>query len=93
MGTPGHENREKIMVQLGTIRSICWLTSLADGAGQIPRATMMGTLAESLATEKQRLQEARDRYQELVGLLEQQKAAYPQVRAGRKSLAAGLCVW
>nr|XP_056719865.1 HAUS augmin-like complex subunit 4 [Euleptes europaea] len=51
----------------------------SDGTGEIPRATMMGTLAESLAAEKQRLQEARARHQELVGLLEQQRAAYPQV--------------
>ncbi|XP_060111365.1 HAUS augmin-like complex subunit 4 [Heteronotia binoei] len=51
----------------------------SDGAGQIPRAAMMGTLAEKLAAEKQCLQEARDRHQELVGLLEQQKAAYLQV--------------
>ncbi|KAL8177217.1 UNVERIFIED_CONTAM: hypothetical protein K2H54_043407 [Gekko kuhli] len=51
----------------------------SDAAGQIPRATMMGTLAESLAAEKQRLQEARDRDRELMGLLEQLKAAYPQV--------------
>ncbi|XP_077170029.1 HAUS augmin-like complex subunit 4 [Paroedura picta] len=51
----------------------------SDGAGQIPQASMMRTLGESLAAEKQHLQEARDRYQELMGLLEQQKAAYPQV--------------
>ncbi|KAJ6653049.1 hypothetical protein lerEdw1_010135 [Lerista edwardsae] len=49
-----------------------------DGAGESARVAMLGTLAERLAAEKQRLQEARARHQELVGLLEQQKAAYPQ---------------
>ncbi|XP_061444673.1 HAUS augmin-like complex subunit 4 isoform X2 [Rhineura floridana] len=51
----------------------------SDGAGEIARTAMLGTLAESLAAEKQRLQEAHARHQELVGLLEQQKTAYPQV--------------
>ncbi|XP_053114863.1 HAUS augmin-like complex subunit 4 [Hemicordylus capensis] len=51
----------------------------SDGAGEAARMAMLGTLAESLAAEKQRLQEARARHQELVGMLEQQKAAYPQV--------------
>ncbi|XP_048373472.1 HAUS augmin-like complex subunit 4 isoform X1 [Sphaerodactylus townsendi] len=51
----------------------------SDSAGEIPRAVMIGTLAESVAAEKRRLQEARARHQELVGLLEQQTAAYPQV--------------
>ncbi|XP_044276918.1 HAUS augmin-like complex subunit 4 [Varanus komodoensis] len=50
-----------------------------DGAGESARAVMSGTLAENLAAEKQRLKEAQSRSQELVGLLEQQKAAYPQV--------------
>ncbi|KAH0626189.1 hypothetical protein JD844_001022 [Phrynosoma platyrhinos] len=52
---------------------------LADGAGETARAAMFGTLPESLAVEKQRLQEAQARHKELLGLLEQQKAAYPQV--------------
>ncbi|XP_062993506.1 HAUS augmin-like complex subunit 4 [Elgaria multicarinata webbii] len=51
----------------------------SDGAGETARGAMFGTLAESLAVEKQRLKEAQVRHQELVGLLEQQKAAYPQV--------------
>ncbi|XP_054849459.1 HAUS augmin-like complex subunit 4 [Eublepharis macularius] len=51
----------------------------SDDAGEIPRAALMRTLAECLAAEKQRLQEASAQNQQLVGLLEQQKAAYPQV--------------
>ena len=54
----------------------------ADGAGETTRAAMFGTLAGNLVEEKQRLQEAQDRHEELVGLLEQQKVAYPQVRGG-----------
>lgn len=50
----------------------------SDGAGERARVAMLGTLAERLAVEKQRLQEANTRNQELVRLLEQQKAAYPQ---------------
>lgn len=51
----------------------------SDRDGETARAAMFGALAENLAVEKQRLQEARARHEELVGLLEQQKAAYPQV--------------
>ncbi|XP_042333503.1 HAUS augmin-like complex subunit 4 [Sceloporus undulatus] len=51
----------------------------SDSAGETARAAMFGTLPESLVVEKQRLQETQDRHKELVGLLEQQKAAYPQV--------------
>uniref|UniRef100_A0A6J0UXK9 HAUS augmin-like complex subunit 4 n=1 Tax=Pogona vitticeps TaxID=103695 RepID=A0A6J0UXK9_9SAUR len=51
----------------------------SDGAGETTRAAMFGTLAGNLVEEKQRLQEAQDRHEELVGLLEQQKMAYPQV--------------
>nr|XP_060636020.1 HAUS augmin-like complex subunit 4 [Anolis sagrei ordinatus] len=51
----------------------------SDSANETVRVAMSGTLAERLAEEKQRLQEAKARQQELVGLLEQQKATYPQV--------------
>ncbi|XP_053219846.1 HAUS augmin-like complex subunit 4 [Podarcis raffonei] len=51
----------------------------SDGAGEAARAAMLGTLAERLAAEKRHLRESQARHQELVGLLEQQKAAYPQV--------------
>ncbi|XP_066483912.1 HAUS augmin-like complex subunit 4 isoform X2 [Tiliqua scincoides] len=50
----------------------------SDGVGESVRVAMLGTLAERLAAEKQRLREAHARHQELVGLLEQQKATYPQ---------------
>uniref|UniRef100_A0A8D0DL11 HAUS augmin like complex subunit 4 n=1 Tax=Salvator merianae TaxID=96440 RepID=A0A8D0DL11_SALMN len=50
----------------------------SDGSGETVRSAMLGTLAGSLSAEKQHLREAHTRHQELVGLLEQQKAAYPQ---------------
>ncbi|XP_013927437.1 PREDICTED: HAUS augmin-like complex subunit 4, partial [Thamnophis sirtalis] len=51
----------------------------SDNVGVAAQTIMLGALAESLATEKQHLKEARAQQEELVGYLEQQKAAYPQV--------------
>uniref|UniRef100_T1DKZ2 HAUS augmin-like complex subunit 4-like protein n=2 Tax=Crotalus TaxID=8728 RepID=T1DKZ2_CROHD len=51
----------------------------SDNVGAAAQTIMLGALAESLATEKQHLKEARAEQQELTGCLEQQKAVYPQV--------------
>lgn len=66
--------------------------TFADGAGESARVAMLGTLAERLAAEKQLLQDAHARHQELVGLLEQQKAAYPQVTLREETLPVD-CVY
>lgn len=65
------------------------LSPFAEGFGENPHTAVVSTLGERLVTEKLHFQEARTRYQELMGLLEQQKAAYPQVRAAGESFAAG----
>ncbi|XP_039354686.1 HAUS augmin-like complex subunit 4 [Mauremys reevesii] len=51
----------------------------SDGAGDSARCAMLWPLAEGLAAEQRRLQAARSRRRELMGLLERQRAAYPQV--------------
>uniref|UniRef100_A0A8D0G671 HAUS augmin like complex subunit 4 n=1 Tax=Sphenodon punctatus TaxID=8508 RepID=A0A8D0G671_SPHPU len=51
----------------------------SDGAGETVRSAMLWTLAEGLVGEQQCLREAQARHQELMGLLERQRAAYPQV--------------
>ncbi|XP_058039503.1 HAUS augmin-like complex subunit 4 [Ahaetulla prasina] len=51
----------------------------SGNVGAAAQMVMLGALAESLATEKQHLKEARSRHEELIGYLEQQRAAYPQV--------------
>lgn len=51
----------------------------SDSAGETARCAMLWTMAEGLAAEQRRLQDARSRHLELMGLLERQRAAYPQV--------------
>uniref|UniRef100_A0A8C8RSG4 HAUS augmin-like complex subunit 4 n=1 Tax=Pelusios castaneus TaxID=367368 RepID=A0A8C8RSG4_9SAUR len=51
----------------------------SDSAGEAARRAMLWTLAEGLAAEQQHLQVAWDRHRELTGLLERQRATYPQV--------------
>ncbi|KAH1182440.1 HAUS augmin-like complex subunit 4 [Mauremys mutica] len=51
----------------------------SDGAGESARCAMLWPLAEGLAAEQRRLQAGRSRRRELMGLLERQRAAYPQV--------------
>ncbi|XP_070810429.1 HAUS augmin-like complex subunit 4 isoform X2 [Pituophis catenifer annectens] len=51
----------------------------SDNVGAAAQMIMLGALPECLVTEKQHLKEARAQQEELVGYLEQQKAAYPQV--------------
>ncbi|CAM5154072.1 unnamed protein product [Eretmochelys imbricata] len=51
----------------------------SDGAGETARCAMLCTLAEGLAAEQRRRQAARSRRRDLMGLLERQRAAYPQV--------------
>ncbi|XP_074838491.1 HAUS augmin-like complex subunit 4 [Carettochelys insculpta] len=50
----------------------------SDGAGEVARCAMLWGLAEGLAAEQRRLEAARSRRLELLGLLERQRAAYPQ---------------
>nr|XP_048676600.1 HAUS augmin-like complex subunit 4 [Caretta caretta] len=47
--------------------------------GETARCAMLCTLAEGLAAEQRRRQAARSRRRDLMGLLERQRAAYPQV--------------
>ncbi|CAM5100585.1 unnamed protein product [Natator depressus] len=51
----------------------------SDRAGETARCAMLWTLAEGLAAEQRRRQAAQSRRRDLMGLLERQRAAYPQV--------------
>ncbi|XP_043383344.1 HAUS augmin-like complex subunit 4 isoform X1 [Chelonia mydas] len=61
----------------------------SDRAGETARCAMLWTLAEGLAAEQRRRQAARSRRRDLMGLLERQRAAYPQVWAGRGGVGRG----
>ncbi|KAM6450249.1 HAUS augmin-like complex subunit 4 isoform 2-T2 [Liasis olivaceus] len=86
---PAHQELEQMQKRLPTeleklLKARClavlgYYRPESDSAGGAAQSIMLGTLAESLATEKQHLKEARAQQEELIGCLEQQKAAYPQV--------------